>query len=363
MKIAMIGTRGVPAAYGGFETAVDEVGTRLVERGHGVTVYCRGPKGVSEYRGIHCITLPAPRIKALETLAHTGRSIMHARGQAFDVVLLFNVGNAPLLAVVKQPVVLHVDGLEWKRGKWGLIGRTYYRICERLAAASRHDLIADAESIATYYETRYNVRSNVIAYGAPVRLPAADDRRCLGPLGLDPDAYLLMVARLEPENNVHVVLDAYGRSSRRIPLVVVGDAPYRSRYLDNLRRTFAGTPNVLHLGRVDDQSLLDVLYVSARAYVHGHTVGGTNPSLLRAMGAGAPVIASDGVFNREVCGDVALYFSSAADLRPILDESMETSSRERGAEGRSRAVERYDWDAVTMKYEALLSRCADRVAT
>jgi glycosyltransferase involved in cell wall biosynthesis len=363
MKIAMIGTRGVPAAYGGFETAVDEVGTRLVERGHDVTVYCRGPKRMGEHKGIHCIMLPAPPIKSLETLAHTALSILHARRQPFDAVVLFNAGNAPLLALVNHPVVLHVDGLEWRRGKWGRIGRAYYQICERVAAGSGHDLIADAEGIATYYEARYNVRANVIAYGAPVRLQAADDTLVLGSLDLDPDGYLLVVARLEPENNVHLVVDAYERSSRRMPLVVVGDAPYRSRYLDDLRRSLAGTSNVRHLGRVDDQQLLDVLYANAHTYVHGHTVGGTNPSLLRAMGAGAPVIVFDCVFSREVCGDVALYFSNAAELCLKLDESMGTTSRERGAAARRRVVERYDWDVVTAKYEALLFRCTDRNAT
>jgi len=358
VKIALIGTRGVPAAYGGFETAADELGTRLVKRGHEVTVYCRGPRGIGDYCGIQCVSLPAPRVKSLETLAHTARSILHARRQTFEAVVVFNAGNAPLLGLVKQPVVLHLDGLEWKRGKWGRIGRSYYKLCERIAAASRHELIADSEGIARYYETRYGAPSTVIAYGAPLRFSVAEDVVPLKTFNLRPDGYVLVVARLEPENNVHLALEAYARSSRQMPLVVVGDAPYRSRYLNDLKHTLMTTPGVRHLGRIDDQPLLDAVYANSRAYVHGHTVGGTNPSLLRAMGAGVPVLAYDTTFNREVADETARYFHSSEGLARLMDEAMAGALSELGERARERVTDRYDWDVVTDAYETLLERCS-----
>ncbi|MFC5381898.1 DUF1972 domain-containing protein [Aquipuribacter nitratireducens] len=358
MRIALIGTRGVPARYGGFETCVEEVGSRLASMGHDITVYCRTTVGAdrpAEHRGMRLVHLPALRRRSLETLSHTVQSVAHAVGaRRPDAAVVFNAANAPLLPVLRArgvPVTTHVDGLEWRRAKWGPAGRRYYRVVESLAVRWSDALIADAEGIAAYYREEFGAPTRQIAYGAPL----LDERRpeVLRPLGLRPRGYHLVVARFEPENQVDLVVEGYVSSTARLPLVVVGSAPYADAYT---RRVHAlADDRVRFLGGVWDPDLLDQLYANACTYVHGHSVGGTNPSLLRAIGAGAAVLAFDSVFNREVVEDAgAEFFRTAADVGRLVSEA-ESSPDDvelRGLRARERA-KAYDWDTVAEQYEAL----------
>ncbi|MBO2446989.1 DUF1972 domain-containing protein [Actinomadura barringtoniae] len=365
----MVGTRGVPARYGGFETAVEEVGRRLAEAGHEVVVYCRGERHPEpEYLGMKLVHLPAVEKKVAETLSHTGFSVMHAIGRKIvrkgpDVALVFNAANAPLLPFLRAmriPVATHVDGLEWKRTKWSGTGQRYYRTAESLAVRWSDALIADARGIQDYYVERFDADSVLIAYGAPI-LQSINTGK-LAEAGFRPGEYHLVVARFEPENHVHVAVEGYRKSTATKPLVVVGSAPYADEYTAKLRELAGDDPRINFLGGVWDQELLDALYAGALTYVHGHSVGGTNPSLLRAMGAGASVLAFDVNFNREVLGEEAGRFFPDA---PVLAREIEAAEAEpgaaadRGAAARKRASERYVWDDVATAYERL---CADLAA-
>lgn len=357
MRIAMVGTRGVPAAYGGFETAVEEVGSRLAGRGHDVRVYRRRVADgaqPTEHLGMRLVTLPALRRRSLETLSHTGLSALHLLSHRCDAAFVFNAANAPWLPVLRAariPVATHVDGLEWKRGKWGSAGRRYYRGAEILAARWSDALIADAQGIADYYAEELGARTTLISYGAPVQESPSADR--LAELDLEPEGYHLVVARFEPENHVQMIVEGYAASGARLPLVVVGSAPYADAYTRAVHGA-AGERAVRFLGGVWDPELLDQLYANAATYLHGHSVGGTNPSLLRAIGAGTATLAYDVGFNREVLRGHGRYFADAAGVAREIEaaEGDVPGVRQRGAALLRRARD-YDWDDVADAYESL----------
>ncbi|WP_193058221.1 DUF1972 domain-containing protein [Glutamicibacter arilaitensis] len=356
LRIALIGTRGVPARYGGFETAIEEVGRRLADQGHEVTVYCRGTakdERMSEYQGMKLVHLPAMRRRSLETLSHTALSVIHALFNRPDAAIVFNAANAPLLPLLRLgriPVATHVDGLEWKRAKWGPIGQKYYRLCERLCVWWSRELIADARGIANYYAAKFSRATRLITYGAP-QIPEAAAVK-LAALGLESGKFHLVVARFEPENHVEMIVRGYSQSQARLPLVVVGSAPYAEQYTQQVHA--AATEQVRFLGGVWDQQLLDELYAHALAYWHGHSVGGTNPSLLRALGAGTAINAYDVNFNREVAHAAGEYFNDPQSASRLFDrtESKEDAVRQRAQLARKRAMD-YDWDDVARAYEKL----------
>lgn len=357
MHIVMLGTRGVPARYGGFETAVEEIGTRLVSAGHQVTVYCRNPgQTLDTYQGMQLVNLGAVRRRSLETLSHTGLSVAHTLRHRPDAAILFNAGNAPFIPVLKAariPTAVHMDGLEWKRAKWRGVGARYYRWAEGSAARSGLALIADAEGIADHLAQTYGVTSHVIPYGAPVLDPGTDR---LSELDLAPSAYHLVAARLEPENHVDIIVRGYAETGSKHPLVVVGSAPYGDRHGADVRRA-AGASDTRFIGAVWDQDLLNQLYAGASSYLHGHSVGGTNPSLLRALGCAAPVTAYDVNFNREVTAGHATFFLDPASVASAIlaDDANPEGARTRGALGRAHAEATYRWDDVAERYLRMLT--------
>lgn len=379
MRIALIGTRGVPARYGGFETCVEEVGARLAARDHSVVVFCRGTdadelrspgsvpgdqmteSGGTSYRGMDLVQLPMVQRRSLETLSHTALSVLHPALRGVHAAVVFNAANAPLLPALRArriPVATHVDGLEWRRAKWGPVGRRYYRLAESLAVRWSDALIADAGGIADYYESEFGAPTRQIAYGAPI-LPEGRLER-LPELNLEPHGYHLVVARFEPENHVLEIVRGYVGSRAARPLVVVGSAPYAERYTQEIDR--AADSRVRFLGGVWDQDLLDELYAGALTYLHGHSVGGTNPSLLRAAGAGAFPILWDVNFNREVAGESGVYFRREDQLASALEQAEQdpAAARRRGADLRE-AVRRYNWDDVADQYAQLCVDLAARV--
>jgi glycosyltransferase involved in cell wall biosynthesis len=366
-----MGTRGVPAQHGGFETAVEEIGRRLVQRGYEVTVYCRNPgQQITEYEGMRLINVPAIRNRFAETLNHTALSSAHAIiKDRPDVCLLLNAGNAPLLPALhaaRIPTAIHLDGLESRREKWRGAGARYYKWAEKVAVKNGTAVIADAQGIADHIEREYGRRCVVISYGADIIYPESNRLSEVGVVARD---YHLVVARLEPENHVLEAVHAYRVSEETRPLVVVGSTPYSQWYADKVHEAAQGSPLIKFTGPIYDRELLDQLYGHARTYIHGHSVGGTNPSLLRAMGAGAPVLAFDCEFNREVTANNAFFWSDADQLTVLFDdvasgedefthESMDLELRRFADACRTRIAEHYQWDQITDQYEVLIEKLA-----
>lgn len=361
LNILMLGTRGIPARYGGFETAVEEVAPRLARFGHVITVYCRasGPSRPATFDGVRLVHRPALRRKTLETLSHTAACLPHAARQRRQVVVGFNAANAPLLAafrLARVPLAIHVDGLESERAKWSYVGRRYYRGAEWLSARIADEIVADAIGIQAHYQDVYDRATTYIPYGADV---IKDDRSALDglrQLGLEPLKYHLIVARFEPENHVLEMVEGYRASNASGPLVVVGSFAYESAYGRRLRSAIEGDESIRWLGRVDDRDLLNQLYRGTLLYLHGHSVGGTNPSLLRAMGAGSATAAFDVIFNREVLGETGAYFRDAKTVSRQIELAERDPERTcaRGEASQVRAATNYRWDDVARRYESML---------
>jgi glycosyltransferase involved in cell wall biosynthesis len=326
-------------------------------------VYCRSSNSDrrTEYLGMRLVHLPAARRKTLETLSHTGLSAAHVAlkgGQ--DVALVFNAANSPFVPALhlrRMPVAVHVDGLEWKRAKWSGIGQRYYRIVEGLAVRWADALIADAQGIADYYIEEFGAPTELIAYGAPILDDAGSET--LAALDVEPDGYHLVVARFEPENHVDLAIEGYVRSAATAPLVVVGSSPYAQDHNRRIEQLASQDSRVRLVGSMWDQRQLDQLYANALTYIHGHSVGGTNPSLLRAMGAGTAVLAYDVDFNREVVGsDAASFWSNPVALSTLIDEAEGDVEMTKviGKRLRVSAELRYNWEDVTDAYEKMCSR-------
>jgi glycosyltransferase involved in cell wall biosynthesis len=356
MNIAIVGTRGIPANYGGFETFAEELSTRLVERGHQVTVYGRSNNvrhASCLYRGVRLVILPTIPTKYLDTVAHTFLSVFHALFADYDVILMCNAANAVFSIVPRfsgTPVALNVDGIERKRGKWGIAGRTYYRISEFLASVLPTVAVTDARVIEDYFLERHDTPSVMIAYGADCR--RQESTEFIEALGLKSRKFLLYVSRLEPENNAHLVIEAYGRVETSMPLVIVGDAPYAAGYIRRLKST--ADPRVQFTGAIYGDGCLE-LRSHAYLYFQATEVGGTHPALLEAMGAGNCVLAKDTPEHREVLDSAGLYFNEATDLSQLLRQVLSDPDRvaRYRTRTRSRVQTRYSWEGVTRQYEEL----------
>jgi len=364
MRIAILGTRGVPASYGGFETFAEHLSTRLVARGHDVTVYCRthyvSPRQL-EYHGVRLKVLPTIRHKYFDTVVHTFLSALHGMYERYDAALICNAANAPfapLLRLVGTPVVLNVDGLEHKRKKWNWLGRSYYHIAERLATFLPNEIVTDARVIQDYYLARYHAPSTMIAYGAEVeRRPDPIVRHWR----VEPNRYVLYVSRLEPENNAHLVIEAFKKVRTTHKLLIVGDAPYAHEYISELRERAHGDKRIVFTGFVFGKDYR-TLQQNAYCYVHATEVGGTHPALLEAMGYGNCVLTLGTPENVEVVGDAALAYAHEAELaaqlqRVLRDGSLVSAYRLRAQE---RVKKYYDWERVVDRYEDLFARMAGR---
>jgi glycosyltransferase involved in cell wall biosynthesis len=366
MRVAILGTRGIPASYSGFETAAEQLASRLSDRGHEVVVYCRPhvvDRRLKEWKGARLVHLPTLRNKYLDTFVHTFLSSMHAaRALKPDVALFFIAGNSPMCLVTRSagiPTVINVDGLDSDRSKWPAIAKTYLRFAERNAPRWADTALTDSHSVAEIFEQRYGQRIGVVPYG--VEDPGYEGAGTLERLGLEPRKYVLFVGRLEPENNPHVLVDAFARipaeRARGMKLVVVGGAPYADEYIKTVHRK--GDPRVVFPGYVFGRGYWE-LQRHAYAFCAPTEVGGTHPVILEALAAGNCVLVNDHAPNVETVGDAGLTFSGAEGV-PSLARMLEKlfDEPELVEEYRSRARERakrYSWDAVADEYEQLLEQ-------
>lgn len=356
--VAIIGTRGYPSYYGGFETAVRKLGPYLVEHGWKVTVYSR--EGAVRTNDpdldprVNVVYTRGLEKKSLSTLSYGLTASRDAIKRGADVALVMNVANGFFLPMLKRsgiPTLVNVDGIEWVRAKWGLLARTVFKRGAALTARYGDELVFDAKAIAQFWKTEFGRDGVFIPYGGdPVEsLPVEP--------GYTSGEYALIVARFVPENTVPEFVEAARRISRTHKVVFVGSTGYGGELDEQVRELAESNPNVAWFGHVADDRRLFALWQHAGAYFHGHSVGGTNPALVQAMAAGAPVIARDTVYNREVLGDQGTFTSPDADSIADAVLAMLGSAERRAAAGalsQSRAEEEYTWSMVCDRYDRAL---------
>ncbi|MCC6485603.1 MAG: DUF1972 domain-containing protein [Armatimonadetes bacterium] len=361
MKIAFVGTRGVPASYSGFETFVEELGARLAASGHQVTVYCRSHHityAGDSYRGMRLVKLPTITNKYLDTLVHSKLSMYHALYCVRpDVIYVCGQGNAVTLLLPRMagtPTVINVDGPDWERQKWNRFARWFLKSSERVAVKLADIVIADSREVQRYYRSHYNADTTYIAYGAdvPEQRPGTET---LEKYGLKDREYFLFVGRLVPENCAHHLVEAFEHLQTDKKCVIVGDAPYAEEYKAHLKLT--SNPNVVFTGYVFGDGYREL---SSHAYVHCLTseVGGTHPALVEAMAFGNCVVVNDIPTNLETIGEAGLSYSGKAgadSLRNVLQWTLEhheevQSLREKA---RARVLSEYSWEVITQRYEEL----------
>ena len=361
MQLAILGSRGIPASYGGFETFAEHLALYLSSRRWNVIVYCQA-EGVGEvrhenWRGISRVVFPVKAKGALGTVVFDWLSTLHAsHNKAMILTLGYNTAAFCLLYRLRGAInLINMDGIEWKREKWSFHERLWLRINERLGCWFGNHLIADHPEIANHLASFVpRERITTIPYGAN-EIQSADES-LINDFGIQPGRYVLLVARPEPENTVLEIVRAFSRKSRNMRLAVLGNYdpnnnPYHRKVLD------AASEEVIFLGAIYDKGIVEALRFYGRLYVHGHRVGGTNPSLVEAMGAGSAVLAHDNRFNRWVAGDGAHYFASedecASQLDKLLDDDAELE-RMRVA-SRARFHEAFTWENILGQYERLLT--------
>lgn len=371
LDIGVYGARGIPSTYSGYETFLTVLLPELARRGHRVTVYCRRTQFSDDtpYGGVRRVLLPALDSFQFETLSHGLPASVTARIRRHDVVLVVNIANVPYCLAARasgQRIVLNTDGQEWERGKWGKAARAYWRGCARAARLAASALIADCQAMADLYQRQFGGESSVIPYCWTGLEPAGDPAEALAALGVERYRYFVVAARLNPENSVADIAAAYAASAAPYPLVVLGTANYASPVAAALQHLARQCPGIRLAGHVEDRRLFATLLAYSSAYLHGHRVGGLNPSLIEALGSGANVIALDTPFNREAIGDAGECFSDFDRELPRLLRAAAASPAPAGAAGRERARRRarevFAPDAVADAYERLFVEVSGRGA-
>jgi glycosyltransferase involved in cell wall biosynthesis len=361
--LRILGTHGVPAAYGGFETAAENIALVLRDRGWRVVVYCQelgsSPIRYDEWNGIERVTISVPREGWLGTSQFDLLSIKHAaRYRDVCLTLGYNTAIFNLLQRIKGiPNVINMDGIEWSRSRWGLFRQSILWTNERIACWVGNELIADHPEIHDYLLTRAKAsKITMITYGAHAITEAPTEP--VTDRGLEPGQYLTLICRPIPENNLLELVQGFSRSERGVKLAILGtydrDDEYHRLVLN------AASDEVVFLGAVFDNAVVQSLRLHSLGYLHGHTVGGTNPSLVEAMAVGNPIIAHDNPYNRWVAQDAALYFADTADADAQITELLENSALRNslGAASRRRHAEEFTWEHVAGQYESLLLKAA-----
>ena len=358
-SILILGTRGVPAAHGGFETFAEHFALFLAERGWNVGVYCQREVtkveqrlSIDTWRGIERIEIQVAGSGPRATLAFDWECVRDAATRpGVCLVLGYNTGIfLPYLRLHGRMILTNMDGIEWLRPKWSPPIRAWFWINEWVAAWTSHRLVADHPGIADHLATRRSrTATAVIPYGATPVETATDAH--VRALGLVPGNYLVSIARIEPDNNIHTLVEAFSRRRRDAKLVVLGDLRDESAYHRKVR-SLAGD-EVIFPGSIYDPEIVGSLRFHARAYVHGHTVGGTNPSLVEALWAGNAVVAHDNRYNRWTAGDAAVFFTDVdscdAQMTRVLSDDALVARCSQAARNRARAT--FRWQDILTAYE------------
>ena len=369
LRIALMGSRGIPASYSGFETFYEQLAVRLAARGHEVTVYNRAhhyTERHTQYQGVRIVTLPSIATKHLDTLTHALLSLLHALFTRKQVYCMVIVGNSPLVLLTKlfgRRMLLNVDGADFARDKWTGFAKTYLRWCEGIAASWVDVIIADSRVIEQRYRELFQRETVFVPYGANVwpRVQARADAPVLERFGLCSGEYLLFVSRMTPENCAHVLVEAWKRAGSRHRLVLVGDAPYVDDYQAEVARLCEGT-DILRTGYLFGDDYRDIS-THCRYFVLPSGIDGTRPVLLDQMAFGNCVVVRDTPANLEVVGDAGETFHNADPVATLAariqaldaDNALVQTRRDQAL---ARVTAHYSWDRVTDQYEALFRQLA-----
>lgn len=361
LNIALLGTRGIPASYSGFETCVEQLGQRLIERGHQVTVYCR-PHHITyqstHYKGMRLVKLPTVANKYLDTIVHSFVSSLHALPHRYDIALYFIAGNSPVTWIprlVGTKTILNVDGLDWKREKWPPLAKKYIQFAEYLATKLPTTYITDSRVVQGYYHNRFGQPPAYIPYGSEIETVPPGET--LARFGLESGQYILFVGRLVPENCAHHLVEAFQGLDTDLKCVIVGDAAYAQDYIASLKASAQDDSRIIFTGYVFGEGYHE-LGSNARIFVETSGVGGTHPALTEAMAFGNCVVVHNTPENLETIGDAGFAYDGkigADNLRRVLTRLL--SNPELVKEYRQRAQRRaqthYSWESVTDDYEKL----------
>ncbi|MBU3745090.1 MAG: glycosyltransferase family 1 protein, partial [Sediminibacterium sp.] len=356
-----------PYVYSGYETFAKELSERLVAKGVRVKIYCHKNLFTThppQVNGIDLIYVPTIQHKILSQFIHSFLSMMHACCSKTDVILAVNAANGPwglIAKIFRKPACINVDGVEWERPKWKGLGAKYFYYSAWLATKLYPIIITDADEMRKVYLNTFGKDSTVIAYGANIRYPQHPEK--LQELQLTPDSYYLIVGRLIPDNNAELLIDGFAAAGSSKKLVIVGDVPYRDSYANKMKEKASN--NIIFLGYIKDADLLAELYHHCFAYLHGHAFGGTNPSLLKALAYGCAVMAINTRFSAEMLsnGQYGLFFEpnpqSIAQLMRESEQEPEKLAHFRAIAREGLGI-KYNWDAVTNAYLAVINKLHQR---
>ncbi len=359
-KLAIIGTVGLPARYGGFESLVEEL-VKYLNDDFEITVYCSGkfyPKAERQesYNGATLKYIPL-NANGFQSIPYDIISIFHAAFKA-DILLILGVSGCFVLPFIKfftkKRVFVNIDGIEWKRDKWSSFIKTFLRYSEIIAVEVAEDIITDNEVIRQYLKATYNYNSNLIEYGGDQAKLISPSNYFLDKYSFLGNKYLFGVCRIEPENNIHIILEAITKQDK-YPFVMVGNWTY-SEYGTNLKEKYHNGETIFLLDPIYEPIELNTLRSNCYLYIHGHSAGGTNPSLVEAMNLSLPIVTFDVGYNRETTEDQALYFKTANKLLDIINNFDDTQRKKLSKEMLNIAKRRYTWEIIANKYKKMMSK-------
>jgi glycosyltransferase involved in cell wall biosynthesis len=363
MKIAIIGSRGYPYVYSGYETFVAEVAPRLVQMNIEVHVYCHRQLfkvKPAEVNGVKLHYIPSIQSKILSQWSNSFLCTVHSLFRNYDLILYVNSANGifgGLTKIFRKKTAINVDGLEWLRPKWKGLGAKVFYFTSKMATRWMDEIITDAEAMRQIYLDEFKTNSTVIAYGANIRFSRQPE--LIAKWNLKTDDYYLIVGRLIPDNNALLILEEFVRASTNKKLVIVGDVPYEDEYANNIKKV--KDERILFTGYVNGSDELAELYHNCFAYFHGHEFGGTNPTLLKALAYGCAILALDTVFSREVLknGEYGAFFTKKKNNLCELIDEVEKSPfilNDFRTKSRGRITENYTWDKITGQYHELFCK-------
>lgn len=353
MRLGIIGTRGIPNHYGGFEQFAEYLSVGLVSRGHEVTVYNshQHPYKDSEWNGVkikHCHDLEY-KLGTIGQFTYDLNCILDTRKQKYDIILQLGYTSSSVwgwLLPKKSIITTNMDGLEWRRTKFSKPVQRFLKYAESLAIKHSDYLISDSLGIQKYIQKKYNQESVYIPYGSNIFLK--EDREKLNKYDVEPYKYNMLIARLESENSIEIILDGVQQSCKKNLFLVVGN--YKTKYGYYLKDKYKLNENIRFLGGIYDIEVLNNLRFFSNLYFHGHTVGGTNPSLLEAMGSSALICANDNIFNKSILGDDAYYFKDKKEVSNYIETVQKIKENEYLRMNRFKIKKLYSWDLIIEKY-------------